>query len=296
MKPSHLIETALLHAVAGGFGALPWQAAVSVGASIGRLLHVSGLRARVARENLAFVFPDRSEGEREALLALHYRELGRVAGEYAHLPRLAYAPREQVFSSYEGEEHLREAASHGRGVLLMTGHFGNFELLGASIGRMQPVDAVFRPPSNPGTGRWLLATRAAAGLGQVSTSGGIKRVFQTLRAGRWVGLLGDQNARSDGVFVPFLGRAASTAAGPARISLATGAPIVFGSIRRQPNGLHRVVIAPPLFPQGDARDEAAVRALTEQHTRLLERVVLEAPEHWFWLHRRWKTRPPEGVE
>lgn len=292
MRVSHAAETALLHAAAAAFGALPWRGALAAGAALGALLHRSGLRARVARDNLAIAFPERSATEREGILARHYAELGRVAAEYPHLPRLVRAPRERVFAAYEGEAHLLEAAARGRGVLLVTGHFGNFELLGASIGRRHAVDFVFKPPSNPGAGRWLLRTRTAAGVGQLTTHGGIKRVFQALRAGRWVALLGDQDARAEGVFVPFMGRMASTPAGPARIALATGAPIVFGSIARAADGRHEVRIAPPIVPEGDPRDENAVRDLTRRHTEALEAAVRERPEAWFWLHRRWKTPVP----
>lgn len=295
MRLAHRLETALLHSVSGALGALPWQRAIGVGAQLGRTLHRAGLRVRVARENLAIAFPALGDGERERILALHYAELGRVAAEYPHLARLVRAPRDQVFASFEGERHLHEAAARGRGVILLTGHFGNFELFGASLGRIHPVDFVFRPPSNPGAGRWLLSIREAAGVGQLTTSGGIKRVFQALRQGRWVALLGDQDARSEGVFVPFLGRAASTPAGPARIALATGAPIVFGSVSRAPDGRHRARIEAPIVPEGDPRDDEAIRALTLRHTRLLERAVLEHPEAWFWLHRRWKTKEQGGA-
>lgn len=294
MRPRHVLETALLKACAAGLGALPWRAALAAGAALGGVLYRCGLRRRVARANLELAFPDWTSRQREDVLARHYAELGRVAAEYPHLARLVRAPRQQVFASYEGDEHLDAAAALGRGVILITGHFGNFELFGASIGQRFPVDFVFRPPSNPGAGRWLTATRAAAGVGQVTTSGGIKRVFQALRAGRFVAMLGDQDARQEGVFVPFMGKMASTPAGPARIALATGAPIVFGAIWREVDGRHRARISPPIVPQGDPRDESAVRELTAQHTRLLEAAVRERPEEWFWLHRRWKTRVVGG--
>lgn len=295
MTLAHRLETALLKSAAAGLGALPWRTAIGVGAGLGRALHRVGLRRRVARDNLAIAFPDRTQAERERVLAGHYEELGRVAAEYPHLARLVRAPRDQVFAGFDGEEHLAAAASLGHGAILVTGHFGNFELFGAAIGRSHAVDFVFRPPSNPGAGEWLTATRAAAGVGQLTTSGGIKRVFQALRAGRFVAMLGDQDARREGVWVPFFGRPASTPAGPARIALATGAPIVFGTIARVADGRHHARVLPPIVPEGDPRDEAAVLRLTAQHTALLEAAVRRHPEQWFWLHRRWKTQSPGGT-
>jgi KDO2-lipid IV(A) lauroyltransferase len=117
-------------------------------------------------------------------------------------------------------------------------------------------------------------------------------VVRRLRAGGCVAMLGDQDARRDGVFVPFFGRPASTPAGPAWLSLATGAPLVFGTCLRGPDGRYEARLFPPLYPEGDAGDMDAVRALTARHTAMLEAEIRQRPESWFWLHKRWKTKPP----
>ena len=107
-------------------------------------------------------------------------------------------------------------------------------------------------------------------------------------------MLADQDARRDGVFVPFFGTPASTATGPAWLSLATGAPIVFCTITRAPDGRFEMCFRQAIVPQGEASDAAVVRTLTARHTAMLEAVVRERPEQWFWLHKRWKTSPPAG--
>lgn len=292
MKAAHVAETLLLRAVTAGLGALSWRQAIGVGAGLGDAVGALGLRARVARENLARAFPERSADQRRELLKLHYRELGRVAGEYPHMPAIVRSAEGEVVLPVRGLEHLEAAAALGRGVILMTGHFGNFELLGAWLTRWNPVDFVVKPLSNPGAEAWLSQQRERSGVGSISTGGGVKRVFQALRQKRWVAMLADQDARRHGVFVPYFGIPSSTPEGPARIALASGAPIIFGWVVRQPDGRHLLTIEPPLLPQGDARDEAAVVALTAQHTALLEAAVRRAPQAWFWLHRRWKTAPP----
>ena len=122
---------------------------------------------------------------------------------------------------------------------------------------------------------------------------GVRRVFEALRANRWVALLADQDARRHGVFVPFIGLASSTPTGPAQIALATGAPIIMGAITRRPDGRHVIEVDAPL-PVPDAGPADAVRALTAAHAAWLERRVRDRPDGWFWLHRRWKTEPPEA--
>jgi len=292
VKPAHVVESLLLRGVTAGLGALSWRRAVGAGAMLGSAVGALGLRARVARENLARAFPERTAAERDLLLAEHYRELGRVAGEYPHIPAIVRSQEGEVVLPVRGLEHLEAAAALGRGVILMTGHFGNFELLGAWLTRWNPVDFVVKPLSNPGAEAWLSDLRSRAGVGSIPVGAGVKRVFQALRQKRWVAMLADQDARRHGVFVPFFGIPSSTPEGPARIALASGAPIIFGWVVRRSDGRHELTIEPPLLPEGDPRDEAAVVALTARHTALLESAVRRAPQAWFWLHRRWKTAPP----
>ena len=177
----------------------------------------------------------------------------------------------------------------------MTGHFGNFELFGAYFTRLNPIDFVVKPLSNPRVDALVSDLRRRAGVGIIPLGGGLKHVFRSLRAGRWVAMLADQDARRHGVFVPFFGRLASTPEGPARLALQTGAPIMMGFIRRRPDGRHRVKFEPAYFPAGEPTEDN-VRAVTAWHTARLEREIRESPEQWFWLHRRWKTAPPPTDE
>ena len=291
MSVAHALEAALVSGIGGITRRTPRRAALPMGAALGTLLERLGIRAKVARANLAIAFPDRSPEEREAILHAHYRELGRVASEYASLPELVRAPRGEVVAEVTGLEHLERAQREGRGLLLMTGHFGNFELLGAWLGRIHPVDFVVKPLSNPRVDRWLDDLRARAGVGRIPIGAGARGIFKSLRANRWVAMLGDQDARSAGVFVPFFGRPTSTPRGPADVALRTGAPLVMGFPIRGADGRHRIGLEPPLaLPEG--RDEPAVIELTARHTARLESWVRAHPDHWLWLHRRWKTRPP----
>jgi KDO2-lipid IV(A) lauroyltransferase len=291
MKATHALEAVLVRALAAGAGALPWHATLGLGAALGEAAGALGLRREVAAANLARAFPERTPAERAAILRAHYRELGRVAAEYPRLGELVRAPAGEVVARVSGLEHLERVRAAGRGAILLSGHVGNFELQGALLGQRHPVDFVVRPLSNPAVESLLSRARAGAGVGEISAATGTRKVYEALRANRWVAMLGDQDARRQGVFVPFFGHPASTAIGPARFALATGAPIVMGFDLREPDGRHVLEIDPPLEP-GDPGAPDAVERLTALHVARLEQVVRARPESWFWLHRRWKTAPP----
>lgn len=292
VKPPAALEGALASAALGALDALSWPAAVRAGGALGAALGALGVRRKVARENLARAFPERSAAERDAILAAHYREVGRIAAEYGRMPHLARAATGEVLVEGEGIEAL--LALKGRGVLMISGHYGNFELAAAHLARHNPVDFLVRPLSNPAVDARITRLRRDCGVGVVSTHGGVKQIFRALRAGHWVAIAADQDAGRHGVFVPFFGALASTAEGAARMALQTGSPMILGSIHRTADLRHRLDFGPPRTPEGPV-DERAIVELTAWHTAQLERRVREAPEHYFWLHRRWKTRPPAAA-
>ena len=289
MRASDPLVALLVRGAFGGLRGLSWERSRAVGERMGRAALALGLRRRVAEENLAHAFPAWSAEERARVLRAHYEELGRVAAEYAHLDRLARAPLGEAIVEARGLEHLE--GLRGRGAILMSGHYSNFELMGAWVGRFNPTAFLVRPLSNPGVERWIAGRRAAAGVGCINADDGTRGVYQALAAGGWVTFLADQDARRRGVFVPFLGRAASTPVGPARVALRTGVPIVMGFAMRRADGRFDLEVEPPLRVDDPAAPDAAAR-LTACHVESLERRIRARPELWFWLHRRWKTRPP----
>lgn len=289
MNPRHAFESLLTDAALSALNGLSWPRAQRAGAALGAAAGRLGIRRDVARANLRLAFPGQGDREREALLDLHYREMGRIAAEYGRLAALARAPDDEVVVGGEGMDAV--LALKGRGVLMVSGHIGNFELGAAWLARYNPVDFLVRPLSNKSVDARIERLRREAGVGVISTHGGVKQVFKALRAGHWIAIAADQDAGRHGVFVPFFGKLASTGEGAARIALQTGSALFLGSMRRQADGRHRLDCDPPRVPVGPA-DEAKVIELTAWHTALLESRVRETPEHYFWLHRRWKTRPP----
>lgn len=291
MRTGDRAVTLLARGALAGLRALSWEQARAVGERLGDAVRGLGLRRRVAQENLALAFPEWSAAERERVLREHYRELGRVFAEYSHLDRLARAPLGEVFVERSGVEALE--ALRGRGVILMSGHYSNFELMGAMLARLNPVDFLVKPLSNAGVERLIAGRRAAAGVGCISTSDGTRGVYQALAAGRWVAILADQDAGRRGMFVPFFGRPASTAVGPARLSIKTRAPIVMGFAVRRPDGRFDLKVDAPL-ERVEPEAPGALLRLTAHHVAILEAQVRERPESWFWLHRRWKSSQPSA--
>lgn len=193
----------------------------------------------------------------------------------------------------EGGEHLRRAAAQGRGVLVLTAHYGNWELLAAAHGLSGlPLSFVIRPLAHPLLDDLAARFRRRSGAELIIKRQAVRDVLQALRRQRMVGILLDQNAtRSEGVFVPFFGVPASTSKGLAVIALRTGAPVVPVFLRREPDGRHCMEIGAPLPtpPDGDAA------TYTATFNRVIEAAIRRAPEQWLWMHARWRTRPHEAA-
>jgi KDO2-lipid IV(A) lauroyltransferase len=293
-RPGHFVEEGLVRATLAFARSRPWPECLAFGARLGDLARALRIRRRVAAEQLAAAFPERTPLERERILIEHYRELGRVWVEYAHMPELMRRPLEEVAVTVRGAEHLQAAADAGHGLILLTGHFSNFEMFAALTARRNGTDAVVKPMSNPRVDRLIDGLRRSVGLGTIPI-GSARGLIAALRAGRWLAMAGDQDARRQGVFVPFFGRPASTAPGAARMSILTGAPIVMGFIARRADGRVDLEYEPPMTAP-DPRGPDAVRELTARHAARLEVWIRRRPEMWFWLHRRWKTQPRAGEE
>src|SRR5262245_46901988 len=289
-------EYLTLRAAFGLLGALPLDLALRVGEAVAWLAYLlaAPLR-RVGMTNLAIAFPDRSVSEHRRILRESMLNHGRMAAELAHLPRLDDA-RLRDMVRFEDETWWREAIGWERptGVLILSGHFGNWELLVFAHGRRgYPVTMVHRPMHNPLIDRWLNRVRGRAGTRLVRKHHAATAVLRALREKQLLVLPFDQNStRGLGVFVDFFGVPASTNAGIARIGLRADAPVVPAFIVRQGRQARHLVHVLPIMElenTGDAR--ADVVRNTARLSAVFEDMVRRFPEQWLWVHRRWKTRP-----
>jgi Kdo2-lipid IVA lauroyltransferase/acyltransferase len=288
----HRLEYGAFQLLLGGVRFLPegWAMALasSLGWVAGSLLRV---RRRDVEANLLRAFPAESPRWRSRVAAACYRHLARETLMTLRLAGVSGSVLGER-TDFAGVEELHEALRGGKGIVMVTGHLGNWEIAGGALAAHGiPVDAVAQVQRNPLFNRHIATARAHLGMRIIPRGGAFARGFRALREGRLLGLVADQNVRSGGVFVDFFGHPAATARGPALLALRSGAPLFFLSCLRLPgNGKYQIELTRlPAIDTGDA--EADVAALTQRHTTLLEEAVRRAPEQYFWLHRRWKTQP-----
>jgi KDO2-lipid IV(A) lauroyltransferase len=289
----HAIEVAALYTLYRATRVLPWNWLGPVGRALGRVAHdLVPIRRAVVRTNLRMAFPSRTEKEIRELARRFYATLGVTLLEFFTFYRLG-RDRILALTEIENEDVLIRLRDSGLGALLVSGHYGNWELMGAALAaRGYPVRFLAKSQSNWRVDREQNALRAKVGLG-VIREGSAREIVRALRRGDLIGLLADQDAGPGGIFVDFLGRPASVFRGPAYLAWKLRCPIVTGTLRRGEDGIHRVRVEGPIMPDQNWDEESALRILTEAHTRPLERAIRAAPEHYYWLHRRWKTPPPQ---
>jgi len=277
-------------------GAIPRRLALRVGARIGDAFYLFDARDRkVALQNLKRAFPDKSEPERREIVRRSYRNLGRLLAEVCHFRSLTPENIDR-FVTIDDPGYWREGLRRAQrtGVIVLTAHFGNFELLAYSQGLAgNPITLAHRTMHNPLVDQFILDMRAPAGTRSIPKKMAARELLRALRNQRPIALLADQNQTANaGVFVNFFGTPACTTPGPARLAMHTGAPIIPVFLVRKGESEHHRLIAYPEIEVADSGDQVAdIIETTERCNRAIERALTEHPDHWIWFHKRWKTRP-----
>jgi len=273
---------------------LPSAVGLVAGRRLGDLLWwVLPRRRAVALDNLQRSFG--SEQSPKEIRCLGRRSFQNVGMNLVEACRYFLRPTHVMLSRVrvEGREHLQAAAAQGRGVLVLTAHFGNWELLaGAHALSGMPLSIVTRPLDHPLLDDLTARFRRRSGAELIVKRQAVREVLTALKRQRMVGILLDQNAtRAEGVFVPFFGSPASTSRGLALLALRTGAPVVPIFLRREPGGRHCMEMGAAVPPPEDG----LVATYTATFNRVLEATIRRSPEQWLWMHDRWRTRPRETV-
>jgi KDO2-lipid IV(A) lauroyltransferase len=270
----------------------------SIGVAIGEIAYyaLSRLR-RVGAHNLELAFPEMSKDRREQILKQVYRNLGYLLAEFCLMS--SYTPEEASrFIRYEGLENYLRARDRGKGVLVLTGHLGAWELSSFYHSLMgYPMGMVIRRLDNPLVDHFVNDVRCLHGNRVIHKDDFARGLIASMRAGETVGILMDTNMTPpQGVFVPFFGVEACTASGMARVAAKTEAAVVPGFLLWE-NTEQRYVLhfgeELPMVRTDDA--EADALRNTAAFTGVIESYIRRYPDQWLWMHRRWKTRP-EGEE
>jgi KDO2-lipid IV(A) lauroyltransferase len=245
---------------------------------------------RTALKNLEMALPERSAEERDQIAGGVFRSIARLLFAFARFPTI-HRGNVGDWIRYEGFEHFEEALRRGRGVLFATAHLGNWELSAFAHALMaSPMHIVVRALDNPKIDALVTRRRTLSGNRTIEKKDFARGILKALAANEAVGILIDQNTSLDeGVFVDFFGVPACSNPGPAKIAAHSGATVIPGfALWSEEERRYVLRFYPPVAITGNAAED------TQRLQKQLEAVIREYPDQWLWIHRRWKTRPPES--
>ena len=284
----HRLEYGLFAALRRLLSALPHESARPIGRVLGNLTWaVAPGRRKTALGNLERIFPQYSRLELQRLTRESFRHLGAMTCDTVSAFRFGAV---ELCSrlTVEGWEHLDAARAAGHGVLVMSAHLGTWEIAAYPVGLYrETMHVIGRPLDNPLLDRHLAWSRTRFGNASIPKRGAARKSMRVLKKGGIVGILIDQRVRpTEGILVPFMGHPAITSPLLALLAQRTGAPVVplFGHLEAR--GRYRVCFHPPLWPEDTSGE--SVEELTSRYLEVVEEQIRPRPQHWLWMHRRWK--------
>ena len=292
------LEYAAARLALGLIGLLPRSAAVRIATWI--MLTVPVVLPKLKRtgmRNLEIAFPEKTVAERAAILRGTFENLGRVLGDLSQFHKY---DRERLAEliDYELDDTSRslyDAQKNGRGVLITTGHLGNWELLVLGFAALyEPISYLARPLDNPMLDAMLNDRRTAFGNTPISKTNSAMLAAKILREGGILGILADVNAHPrEGVFVPFFGVPACTSSGAALLAIRSNA-LIFPTfcVWEKEKQRYRFVHGPVIKPASTGNRKQDIIDTTAAYTAEIEKLIRQFPDQWMWIHKRWKTRPP----
>ena len=289
-KPLNLgfrLEALAWNAYVGALSALGMERASRWGAAVVPPIGALTSANKTAIRNLRLAFPNESEAWRRDVRKGMWSEMGRMSGEFPHMGKFLDMFRRGEID-YQGRERIE--ATFGKGAVFIGGHFTNWEVTSLCLAQTDPnCHFTYRPANNPIIDRYIVETRAAFGLTLQAAKGqeGGMGLLRSLKRGRSVALMNDQKY-NEGLATPFFGHDCMTADGPTRLALRFGVPLIPISGRRLQGQRFRVIVHEAIPLDYDrANDDATVRAGVKRVNAFMEAHIREAPEQWFWAHRRW---------
>lgn len=297
VKPMKMLERLagywLIKLVIGILRILPHRAMESVGAGLGLFFQrISKRSRRDVKTNFDVIYPAMPQSERDALERRVFINFGKTAAEFLCIPRMTPQAIADC-SVLEGIEHLDTALAKGKGVLLISAHFGNWELLAAKLIALgYPIDAIARDPELPATADLLREIRKST-VQRSYPRNSILPAVRGLKQNRVLAILPDQHD-CDGLLVNFMGHPAMAAPGPAAIAWLTGAAVVPVFSYRQPDDSFMVKFSPEVILEKSADKDYSIHHWTQQIMDVISEKISATPDQWLWLHNRW--RPTTGAK
>ena len=294
-KLSHRLEYGLFQTLFNLTRVMPRSALLAFGRGLGTFVwKVVGFRRGVILDNLTHAFGDDQDAAWIQKVGHDfYRNLGMTVMEFL---AAGHRSTQDLLDNVdiEGLEHFEDLVAQGKGALFMSGHFGNFELmLPRSAAQGFKTAVIVKPQSNKLVDAFQNRIRAREGVQIIPTGSSFATIMAALEGGGFVGIMGDQDAGRKGQFVEFMGRPASVNRGPATLAVRAKCAVLMVFVYRRADYSHVIRLEPPIEIDPAWDNRTAIRRLTEIQTEKLEAAVRRAPEMYYWVHRRWKTRPPE---
>ena len=273
---------------------MPYELVLALGKSLGRLYYLVAKKQRNRALKQIRERMNLSEQDAQSVIASLCGKLGQTVMEVLYIPALTPEFIAKNIS-IENRHYLDQALAEGRGVVFLTGHFGNWEWLGASLAMLgYPMTSVIRRQESGQITRFLNEYRELSGL-EIFAKGTSEMIgaARALKQKKILGLVADQDAGVDGHFVEFFGRSAATPSGPAIFAKRFKAPVLPVFIVRKPKGGHRILVQAPLYYQDSGNEEKDLLKLTQEMTKVTEHVIRAYPDEWLWFQKRWATAPRE---
>ncbi|MGD9487946.1 MAG: lysophospholipid acyltransferase family protein [Calditrichaceae bacterium] len=249
-------------------------------------------RRKVILDNLRLVYGDNLPDNEQELLKNIYKNFVYLWMEFFQMRQLTVENINEHIRFHD-RDILDNALKKGNGVILISGHFGNFEWEGGALSMLgYPIAGIAKKQSNQYVDKLIYENRTKLGSKVIYTKNAMKDGLKTLKNNGTLCLVADQDARKSGIFVNFLGQPSSTAAGPAVFKKRSQATMIFTISVRRDYGVFDVFFKEVFDSSTDDSSSEDVKTITQMHTSMLEEWVLLYPEQWFWVHKRWKTKPP----
>jgi KDO2-lipid IV(A) lauroyltransferase len=293
--PRHRLEAGLFNLLEGVVRGLPWDTVRILGSGLGQVFHLLDARHRkVVRDNIRSSNLGLTEAQVRSLSLDCFKHFGSLLLTGIHLLHMPVEELERRVT-IQGLEHYDAAKAWGKGFLVITGHYGNWEAMALALSaKGRNISVIGRELDNPLLEPRLRALRGRFGNEVIPKAGAFKEAIKGLRKGKAVGFLLDQDALTSGVFVKFLGRWASTFPSAGLLAVKYGLPVVSVFSWPNPDGTITVRVDPPFKVPITGDMDKDVWVATQLMTARIEANIRRDPRWWFWMHRRFKTRPGEG--